>query len=184
MMLKNRTFNLVAFLSIGLLGLIFLTRAPFAQYYLMSLPFIAIIAAFNAHKLFNWNKNLTLFFLVVSAVVSAGVLFYTSESNKAQLQKINYVLSITDPEDRIYDGDANFNIFRKDISYFWFSVKPKTGVLNAYRLVRPYEYDTYKLIDELKPKIVSNSFIKKGNAAIVNHYIQSEFYKDIFIRKD
>lgn len=182
-MCRKKEFNLVAFLSIGLLGSIFLTKAPFPQYYLISLPFIAIVAGSTAYKLLSWRRSLIAIFLLASGIVSVAVLFYVSESNAVQLKKIAYILSITDSNDQIYDGDANFNVFRKDIDYFWFSVKPKTGVLIAYQMMRPYDYNIYRSIDKFRPKVVSSSFIKKNNPVIVENYVQSEKYKDFFIRK-
>lgn len=182
-MLRKRTFDVIAFFSIGLLGFIFLTKSPFAQYYIISLPFISIIAALNTHKIFERRQSLLAFFLIASAAGSIFVLCDAWKSNKAQLQKINYVLSITGQNDLVYDGDANFNIFRRDISYFWFSVKPKTGVLTSYQLMRDYNYNVYGLIDELKPKVVSNSFIKTKNKVIYNNYVKSEAYGDLYLRK-
>lgn len=182
-MLRKRTFDGIAFFSIGLLGFIFLTRSPFEQYYLMPLPFISIIAALNAHKIFERKQSLLTFFLIASAAGSIFVLCDAWKSNKVQLQKIDYVLSITGQDDLVYDGDANFNVFRRDISYFWFSVKPKTGVLTSYQLMRNYNYDVYGLIDELKPRVVSNSFIKTKNKVIYDNYIKSEAYGDLYLRK-
>ena len=46
--------------------------------------------------------------------------------NKYQLEKIDYVLSITDTNDLVYDGDIQFNLFRKDLDFLVFN-KRKDG---------------------------------------------------------
>lgn len=184
-MIRKKTFDMLAFISLGLLAFIFLTKSPFPQYYLMSLPFVVMIASLFADKIFEKKKFIMIFIMIISIIYPSYALFenINKDNNKEQLQKIDYVLSITNPSDYIYDGDANFNIFRKDIDYFWFSVKPKTGNLTAYRLMKNYDYDVYKLIDELKPKVVSDSFIKTKNKEIADFYLRSEAFKDLYIRK-
>ena len=92
------------------------------------------------------------------------------------------MLAETGPEDRVYDGDAQFNVFRKDIDYFWFSVKPKTGNLTAYRLMREYPYDPYQSISKKQPKVISDSFIRMKEPAVAEHYTRSPLFKDIYIR--
>lgn len=181
---KKRQFDMAAFFSLGLLGFIFTTKSPFMQYYLTSMPFIAMVAAVCAHKFFLWKKPLLLVLLGTSMLYSAYVLWDVSKSNQGQLDKINFVLSVTTPEDYVYDGDILFNVFRQDISYFWFSVKPKTSVLISYQSLRDYDYDVYQLIEEKKPKVISNYFLKTKNKIIQENYVQSEKYKDIYIRNN
>lgn len=183
-MLQKRTFDVMAFFALGLLGSIFLTKSPFPQYYMMSLPFMAIVAAVFFAKLRERQEKLALTLMVLTTIWAAGSIWYMWKNNETQLAKVAYVLSVTDPDDFVYDGDAQFNVFRKDIDYFWYSLKPKTGNLTAYRSMREYEYDTYQLIDEKKPKVVSNSFIKTKDPAIADHYIKSKVFSDLFIRND
>lgn len=182
-MIKKKSFNMMAFFSVGLLGFVFLAKTPFPQYYLMALPLISIIAAVQADNFLAKKRLIMAILLILSAAGSIFTVWYAWDDNSKQLKKIEYVLSVTSPNDYVYDGDANFNIFRKDINYFWFSVKPKTGVLVAYRLLRNYDYDVYKLIDKLKPIVISNSFIKKKNPAVMDNYEKSKIFNDLYIRK-
>ncbi|KKR22167.1 MAG: hypothetical protein UT50_C0001G0079 [Candidatus Moranbacteria bacterium GW2011_GWA2_39_41] len=182
-MIRKKTFNIIAFLALGMLSFIFATKSPFPQYYLTSMPFIVIVAPVQLFRIFEWKKQVAIFLMLATIAGSLGVLYYVSENNKKQLQKIDYVLSITDVNDRVYDGDANFNVFHKDLDYFWFSTKPKTGVLTSYRLMREYDYNAYALIDKFKPKIISNSFIKTKNPAVADNYAKSDRYGDLYLRK-
>ena len=120
--------------------------------------------------------------MVVSVLWSIGIAAYLWQGNERQLDRVRYVLSVTGPDDLVYDGDAQFNIFRRDMDYFWFSVKPKTGNLTAYRLMREYPYDPYQLISEKQPKVVSDSFIRTKESIIAEHYTRSSVFKDRYIR--
>lgn len=182
-MIKRRSFDVVAFFSIGLLATIFATKSPFAQYYLTSLPFVAIVSAWQLERLLRWNGKLMALLMIATVFGSLYVLYDTSDSNRKQLNRIEYVLSITDKNDIVYDGDANFNLFRKDMDYFWFSVKPKTGILVSYQLLKDYDYDAYRLIGELKPKVISDSFIKAKKSVIADQYEKSSAFGDLYIRK-
>jgi hypothetical protein len=149
---------------------------------------MAIIAGSGIVSTFKSNKVL----VVVVIVILAQPMFEYSEqiSSKnhkrqlAQLGKIQYVLSNTSEDDRVYDGDIKFNVFRKDVDYFWFSVRPKTGALATYQSLNPYEYNIYELIAKFEPKIISKRYIDNvANEIIANHYYRSDIYDDILIRK-
>ena len=106
------------------------------------------------------------------------------KNNTAQLEKINYVLTVTNPDDYVYDGSPNFNLFRKDLDFFWFSVKPDRA-LATYQTMAEYDYDIYKLIDKFKPKVISDLCIDNMQIPVIaDHYIQSDVHKDLFIRSD
>lgn len=183
-MFRRRPFDVISYLGFGLLGFIFFTKSPFPQYYLMSFPFVAISSAVTFAR-FDWRKPA---FAKMALVISVPIALYAVDDawkdNREQLAKIEYVLTVTDPSDIVYDGDAQFNVFRKDMDYFWFSVKPKTGVLSSYRLSREYSYDAYDLIGERLPKVISSSFIKPKDSRIADHYVRSEVFGDLYIRNE
>jgi len=106
--------------------------------------------------------------------------------NTRQLEKINYVLFLTRPDDLVYDGDIQFNVYRGDLDFIWFSVSPREGQLSTYQKWKGYRYDILELIDEKKPKVISDYVIKKmlADPRISNHYGQSERYSDLYIRRD
>lgn len=101
-----------------------------------------------------------------------------------QLDKLNYVLSLTEENDKIYDGNININLYRDDIDYFWFCVGPD-DCLDAYRDIAGYEYDIYELISEQKPKIINTFAIDNlDDPRIKGHYRKSDRYDDVLIRVD
>jgi 4-amino-4-deoxy-L-arabinose transferase-like glycosyltransferase len=182
MLIKQKTWSTIALFTAGLLGSVVLVKSPFPQQYLMSLPFVAIVAATALAPFVKRYERIVAVVMMVSTLWSVGVVWYMWEDNDQQLAKIEYVLSMTNPEDLVYDGDAQFNIFRKDIDYFWFSVKPKTGNLTAYQITREYMYDPYQLIGEKQPKVISGSFINEKNPSITERYVRSDRFKELYIR--
>ena len=105
-----------------------------------------------------------------------------NKEQAAQLEKINYVLAITDGKDKAYDGDSEFNLFRDDIDYFWFCLAPN-DCLDVYKEIVGYDYDIYELISVHKPKVISTDVtVNLNDARIKNYYKLSEKYDDLMIR--
>jgi hypothetical protein len=100
-----------------------------------------------------------------------------------QLEKIEWVLRNTNASDYVYDGDIYFNLYRKDIDYFWYSTEPAKGGLGTYQKLKPYSYDIYESISKFEPKIISNLFIEDmSNPIIQSNYNKSDKYPDLYIR--
>jgi hypothetical protein len=173
----------IAFLSLGLLISGFFVGLPNPQNFMMSMPLIAAISAYTFHSILK-NKKVLIAVLILSMSVPSYVLIRTTRDTKfVQLKKIGYVLSITDTEDLVYDGDIHFNVFREDIDFFWFNVQPYTHGLATYQTMTTYDYNIYELIDMFKPKVISDYYIENmHDGRIAKHYVQSDLYEDLFIR--
>ena len=113
------------------------------------------------------------------------------------MDKIDYVLSVTNKNDRVYDGDAQFNIFRKDLDFFWFSIcnrnwrtlhlkegeKPQNLGLGTFQTIEDHPYNIYELINSKTPLVISNYCIDNmEDERIREDYRQSEIFKDIYLR--
>ncbi len=173
-------------LSLGLFAFIFIVRSPYKQYLMMAMPLVAIMASHAINSIFGKNTKMFMAVLIMSIIMPSGVLLRQAmyKSNSEQLEKVDYVLSVTDKEDYVYDGDILFNIFRKDIDFFWYSVRPKYH-LATYKTITQYDYDIYESIDKYKPKIISNYYISDmEDRRISRYYVQSDKYEDLFIRKN
>jgi len=183
---RKYIFKEFCLLSLMLLLSLFLIKAPYPQYYMILFPLMAIIAGFGVVKVIN--KRIAIIAIILAATVLPGFRLCENlkyNTNVNQLEKIKYVLSKTSGNDYVYDGNIIFNIFNKDIDFFWFSFRPKTGGLAAYKTQFEYNYDIYKLIDKYKPKIISNYYIDNmNNETISKNYHPSDKYDDIFIRND
>ena len=162
-----------------------ISQAPHSQYYLPFWPLMAIIAGYGIKQLIS-NKTAVNYIVIIGAIFPILSLksAFINNGNEVQLDKIAYVLSHTNQNDYVYDGECRFNVFRKDIDYFWFSIAPKCGGLVAYKKLRPYNFNTYESIEKFKPKIISNSYINMNNKVIRNNYHMSDKYTDIFVRNN
>ncbi|CAA9585631.1 hypothetical protein AVDCRST_MAG81-3739 [uncultured Synechococcales cyanobacterium] len=88
---------------------------------------------------------------------------------------------MTSPKDFVYDGNIEFNVFRKDINFFWFSLDQNDG-LATYKSMTSYDYNVYELIERFKPKVISNNFIENlSDRRIAKFYQQSPQYDALYI---
>lgn len=180
--IKNATQNqkILAFFSAGLILALFANPIPLNQDYMLIMPLVCITAA-RGVTCFIKNKRLLLGLAILAMFPTDYFLIAEKlTSNSEQLNKINYVLSVTTPSDYVYDGDIQFNLYRPDINYFWFCVP----AIATYRLMTGYDYNLYNLIQQYKPKVISSFFlIRREDKEIFKYYLESEKYSDIFIRK-
>jgi hypothetical protein len=164
---------------------VFIVKTPHQQYYMMFLPLMAIISGYGIVNLIKMKNSIICIIIIASGypmyVFSKGLIVKT---NTEQLEKIEYVLLNTTKNDFVYDGKIKFNIFRKDLDYFWYSVRPKSGALDTYRSLYNYDYNIYELINRFKPKIISNYYIDMENVIIKKNYRSTVRYNDIFMRNE
>ena len=176
----------IAFLSMYLALSIFLYHFSFQQYWLPFHLINSILCGYSLNYIFDKLK-------IVKNTILLFLIFYPSiyiarectRTNFKQIEKINYVLSNTDVDDLVYDGDIRFNLFRKDIDFYYFSVRKVGGGLVTERNIRGYEYNIYESISEKKPKIISSYMIDNLNhPTIKNNYIKSEKFDDLYLLKN
>jgi hypothetical protein len=181
-LLKKEIF----FLSVLMLVSVFFVRAPYQQYYLMFFPLMAVFAGASIVNSLVSEKAV-IFLVVILSFIS----FYwhgneiLKDNNRLQLKKVEYVLANTTSADYVYDGKTVFNLFRKDIDYFWFSNHPSIGGLATYQKLRPYDYDIYGLIAKYRPKVISVYYINNLKHEIISsNYHPSEEFDDLLIRNN
>lgn len=181
--LKYPSQRSLALVSLGLIALAIVTRKAHHQYFIIVFPLIAMIAAQALHMLLRRKRIIHAALVLVFVLSSSHYLKSYAESTRSQqLQKIDYVLSMTSDQDYVYDGRNSFNLFRKDLDYFWFSLNPGAG-LDTYQTFQPYEYNIYRLIRQYQPKVISTYLIPNlHNHAIANSYRRSDRYEDLYIR--
>lgn len=178
-----------AFSVLLLLLTVILFNNLWRQYFMLAIPLIAIIASYALYSCFNSR--------LIRLVVLIGAIYFPmsymhnyapfnmdNTGQLGQLAKIEYVLSVTDENDKVYDGDVIFNVFRDDIDYFWYCFE-KPSCLNAYKKVRPYRYDIYESVAVENPKVISSFRIHSFNdIRLRNKYRPSNRYPDLYIRTD
>jgi len=189
-LLKSTQHRRFAILSIGLIIAIFLMfKNLWRHYFMLAAPPFAIIASYALYTIFK--SKYAKFVVIIGAIYIPMAIMHNhalfnmdNEEQSAQIDKINYVLSITDENDRVYDGNIFFNVFRDDIDYLWFCVR-ETWCLSAIRRAADYDYDIYEQISAQKPKVISTFRIKNlEDPRIKNHYRRSNEYENLLIRKE
>ena len=188
-MLRSRVRGSFAILSMGLLVMTIALLIPGNRQLILVAPLIAIIAAYGIHTSFK-NKFVRLLVLLLAISIPMylmykdGLLPKRDGFQSKQIDRINYVLSVTDPGDKVYDARLTFNLYREDIDYFWFCIREDT-CLDAYRILTGYEYDIYELISKEKPRVISTVYIPDlSHDTISNYYEPSKKYRNILIRKE
>jgi hypothetical protein len=183
------------FLAVGTGLLLFFGRSPQLQSWLALFPLLAILAAAAFVRMRGLRSRRALALLAGCVLLPGLIGSVTLDPNRAflhkytyrklgdQLREIDYVLAITGPEDRVYDASAQFNLFRHDVDYFWFSIAPDEA-LAAYRSLRPVEFELYGIIARTQPKVVSTFLISKEDPRIKNRYRVSQSFADLLIRRD
>ncbi|WP_420581039.1 ArnT family glycosyltransferase [Reichenbachiella sp.] len=179
---KKKRRSIVIF-GVLLLATVFLVKFPYRQYFM---PFVPVLCMMAAIGMFEFLKLKQMKWVVFLATVVPFVYFSMTllvYPNKPQLDKINWVVANTNPSDYVYDGDIYFNLFRRDVDFFWYSTEPGKSGLKTYQSLKPYSYDVYKRIQEFKPKIISDTFIEDMSHEIISrNYRQSTEYPELYIR--
>lgn len=180
-----------AILSLGLAFTVLLMyKTLWKQYFIMIIPPIGIVSSYALYSIFKSkiSKFIVIIFAIyipLSMMHDYAYILHNHRFDNAlqtyQLDRIKFVLSITDKNDKIYDGGIDFNLYREDIDYFWFCLNVD-DCLDAYKTITNYKYDIYELISIHKPKVISTDYIENLNdERIKNHYRISK-YDDMMIR--
>lgn len=173
---KHIVLQQIAFLGIALFLAPFFIKTAGPQYIMPAIPFTSIIAAYGfSHVMQHYQKAWKL--LLVLIVFPPLIVNYLRKPFvfpvAKQIEKINYVLSITNADDRVFSCHPAWNLFRKDCDFFWYHAPL---MVQTCKRIKPYSYDFSKIIEIQEPKVIS--------VPGVNMYRRSPIYKDLYIRKD
>jgi hypothetical protein len=105
-----------------------------------------------------------------------------SQGHGEQIKKLRYVLQNSGPEDRMYDGDIQFNLFRPDIHYFWYGLE-ENKEFDTYRKItggEPRDFDLCALIREKRPKFISKTRAPRKTCGLKGLYVPTPF-KGVFV---
>jgi hypothetical protein len=177
---------------------VLLINSPYTQYYLPALPLGSIASAYFLTDIFNRIKLGKILRAAVIIVIIAGPAFYlwkeSQKSNRFQMNRIDYVLRNSEESDFIYDGNAEFNLFRPDLHYFWFSVgtgkslfryreMKKNKYLGEFIENRYLYYDICRLIRTKKPRFISIHALSLNACQLRTSYARTEIPR-LYIRTE
>ena len=95
------------------------------------------------------------------------------------------MLQNSDETDLVYDGKPEFNLFRRDLHYFWFLVGRGKFIKNYHKITKGkfIDYDTCFLIKLKRPKFISDFNIDMIDCELFKYY-EKTIYENLYIRKD
>ncbi len=186
--MRRERYVAVVLAVVGLLYPIILNRTA-ERNFLPAIPLLCITAGYFLDSLFRargWGEDKRAVLLIVIILIPLFFLIKSSaiNYNRDQMRKIKYVLDHTHKDDRVYDGQNRFNLFRPNIHYFWFS-SGKKGLLKPYNRItggKYADYDLVSLIDEKRPKITSDAGYDFSGSGLSRWYEETPF-KGLYIRK-
>lgn len=179
--------NVLAWFGFSALALLFLLPRPADRHFLLVLPLLSVLIAAWAgdRSQFPFPGHARKIYLAGLLVVPLPFLAALSfPLNGVQLEKIAYVLRLTAPEDKVYDGRSQFNLFRPDLHYFWFQID-RGEMLENYRRLRGglrAAYDPCRLVRENNPRFIRLDRSEWTACSVWREYFPTP-YTDLFIRR-
>jgi hypothetical protein len=178
----DKKFGFISMLSILLLLPVFFNKLPWKQYYMPALTFFSITGAcFLTRLLEKVGAGLILGSILMAVIIFNPIMSlieYNKESNNnSQIKLIDYVMRNTKRDDLVYDGDCQFNLFRKDLHYFWYSTGRNKNLYAYNRLTNNKygDYDICSLISQKRPRIVSDFMVNKRECGVFKMYRRTRF---------
>jgi hypothetical protein len=181
-------------MALGLFGSILLTKVPYQQYFSPALVFLSILAAVGLKTGLGYLKKNSVFKLQAKSLKIVELLCFcliflwplaslsqktfqniNSGEMKYQLDRIQFVLDNTKQNDLVYDGDIQFNIYRKDVHYFWYSFASGFEAYNEITNGKYKDYNICQIIKEKKPVIISHEAVKDADCAVLKNYDQTTY---------
>ena len=169
--LQKTPNNILLIHVVVLFGILFLHKAKFPYFFVMSIPLLAVFISFQMQTFLSKSKLLFISIVIAVSLIPLFLsLFLWKKTASYQFELIKAAEKCLDPGDSYFDGIGM--VF----------LRPKASQLNLTRRnISEYYHGKYpRLIQELKNKqcklIISNYRIKKlkepENSFINNNYIQ------------
>jgi len=152
------------FIGVVLLSSVFTVTRPFRQYFMFAIPLLSIALAYFVQDVFERfrlgyaPRVVLITLLVIQPLNSLLPLSTNHEERDRQLEQVDFVVHNSEEGDIIYDGNIKFNLYRRDLHYFWFSVAEGTGLdtYNSLTNNKYGDYDACELIRSKLPRLISD----------------------------
>jgi len=155
-----------------LIAMVGMTGVYWKQYFMLGLPLVAITAAQGLVALLGDRRRLLPAALVVICLMPtlSYSWFLATRDRGEQMARLAYVHAVTDPDDYVYDGQMQFNLFRKDLDFFYYGAFKTVDAVEVMERLRGYERDWYAAIERYRPKIISDHRMDVDDPRIAKHY--------------
>jgi len=176
-----------AFIALTLFLSLFLLKRPWGHNFLFPLAALSIVSGYFFHYILDRLKLKETFrvLVVLFIILIPGYFLLQSCSNinQHEIERADYVLQNSLDSDVVYDGKNQFNLFRKDLHYFWFSLKKSHGLDTYNRLTdgKYEDYNIYRLIKIKKPKFISSFQLDLKQCGLEKMYKKTK-HMNLYIR--
>ena len=172
----------LAVAALALLGSLWVMPRPWPYYALPAMPLMAIVAGRALAEAFGERRDLAHAALLLGAIPGFYYLGVTPYPRmEHHLAMIELARAQTPSGERVHDGDNRFNVFRKPLGYYWYSLG-EHGVMERCEKVAPRGYDRNQLFLEHEPRVVATAELELVDPAIAAHYAPSELDPSISLR--
>ena len=182
----NREMKIIVFIALVQVCSVAIYKTTFKHYYLFPIALCSVPGAYILTNMFAAGNLISTHRAALVAMIMLWALPFllidSFNSNRFQLGKMKYVLTVTKDTDIVYDGANNFNLFRHDLHYFWFQV----GQLKKYNSLsgnRFGDYDCCSLIKAKRPKIVNEMHFDFNACGLAALYDRTK-YPGVYIRRE
>jgi len=181
----------IVFMAAVLLLSLFLVKHPYNHYFMAPIALLSIVAgcflklAFDRLKIISLHRLLLIILVIYIPARHLSKKMYITNNNQTQLDKVKFVLANSQDEDFVYDGHNQFNLYRRDLHYFWYSLA-ESGGLDIYNRLTDNKYGDYdisSLIKTKQPKIISNYRLDIFECGLDHVYKQTR-YSDLYIKEE
>lgn len=176
----------VVVLGLVVSGSLIILPHPYSQYFLLPVALLSVPAAYILHAVYKrlpFAALVLLMVLVLPGYFRGANLASEYSAQYRQIRMINYVIQNTNEDDYVYDGNTMFNLFRKDLHYFWYSTGKYRGLKSLQQHIKKNtwmncllnesraEYDLVSLIRQKKPAIISNFQLNLDESGLLEMYV-------------
>ncbi len=175
----NEEMRTVAFIASVLLGSVFIVTYPYEQYFMQAIPLVCVATggAFDSLRVrYKLNEKQDL--MVILVVIAVPLVWLShlglQNTNNIQREKADYVIRNSGEGDFIYDGHNQFNLYRRDLHYFWYNFE-KLSVFNRLTNNKYADYDICTLIKSKKPTFISDYRVDMKKCGLDDMYAKTGF---------
>ena len=183
---RNEKLGTLSLLGVMLFLPVLFVKTPWKQYYLPALALLSAVGAcFLARVLEKARLGALLGVMLMAVIILKPMLFlaqYRENRNRSQIELAAFVAENTRAGDLVYDGKNEFNLFRRDLHYFWYSTgkNRNLSVYNALTGNRYGDYDVCSLISEKRPRVISDYLVDKKDCSVLRRYTRIDGF-DVYM---
>ena len=194
---NKKNLSQICFLSLGLILSLLIYPVQYRWYLIPALPFVAIVSSQFLYMILKIDYK-TLIIILLIMLLPTMTCFITRRMiispNSVQINKIEYIKSITQKDDHILDSQLtydSFNIFWKPIHHYWFDTNTFLGLEEIITGKKPH-FEAIEQIKKYKPKIMTKHSLKTlsgkefeqiNDEFITQNYFIDSVYPDLLVLK-